>query len=99
MPTADACAANEAVVRRIFDAFARKERFAFRDLFAADAVWTVPGDGAIPLERLLGELLEAGYTGVFDLELVGPRIESEGNRAASRRAAERISEILTRLGA
>jgi uncharacterized protein (TIGR02246 family) len=47
VPTADACAANEAVVRRIFDAFARKEGFAFRDLFAADAVWTVPGDGAM----------------------------------------------------
>ena len=47
MPTADARAANEAVVRRIFDAFARKQGFAFRDLFAADAVWTVPGDGAM----------------------------------------------------
>jgi uncharacterized protein len=38
---------NEAVVRRIFDAFARKEGFALRDLFAPDAVWTVPGDGAM----------------------------------------------------
>ena len=47
MPTADARAANEAVVRRIFDAFARKQGFALRDLFAADAVWTVPGDGAM----------------------------------------------------
>ena len=47
MPTADARAANEAIVRRIFDAFARKQGFAFRDLFAADAVWTVPGDGAM----------------------------------------------------
>ena len=46
MPVADA-AANEAVVRRIFDAFARKQGFALRDLFAADAVWTVPGDGAM----------------------------------------------------
>ena len=36
-------AANEAVVRRIFDAFARKDGFALRDLFAPDAVWTVPG--------------------------------------------------------
>jgi ketosteroid isomerase-like protein len=44
---ADARAANEAVVRRIFDAFARKQGFALRDLFAADAVWTVPGDGAM----------------------------------------------------
>jgi uncharacterized protein len=38
---------NEAVVRRIFDAFARKEGFALRDLFAPDAVWTVSGDGAM----------------------------------------------------
>jgi ketosteroid isomerase-like protein len=44
---ADARAANEAVVRRIFDAFASKQGFALRDLFAADAVWTVPGDGAM----------------------------------------------------
>jgi ketosteroid isomerase-like protein len=44
---ADARAANEAVVRRIFDAFARRRGFALRDLFAADAVWTVPGDGAM----------------------------------------------------
>lgn len=47
MPVADARAANEAVVRRIFDAFARKQGFALRDLFAADAVWTVPGEGAM----------------------------------------------------
>jgi sugar phosphate isomerase/epimerase len=59
----------------------------------------VPGDGTIPLERLLGDILDAGYTGVFDLELVGPRIETEGNRAATLRAAERLSEILYRLGA
>ncbi len=38
-----AAAENEALVRRIFDAFARKEGFALRGLFADDAVWTVPG--------------------------------------------------------
>lgn len=38
---------NEAVVRRIFDAFARKQGFALRDLFAHDAVWTVPGEGVM----------------------------------------------------
>jgi sugar phosphate isomerase/epimerase len=59
----------------------------------------VPGDGAIPLERLLGDLLELGYAGVFDLELVGPRIETEGNRVATKRAAEKLSEMLSRLGA
>lgn len=40
-------AVNEQVVRRIFDAFARKRGFALRDVFAPDAVWTVPGDGAM----------------------------------------------------
>jgi sugar phosphate isomerase/epimerase len=59
----------------------------------------VPGDGVIPIERLLGDVLDAGYEGVFDLELVGPRIEAEGARAATLRAAENLSEILTRLGA
>ena len=47
MSTVSASAANESVVRRMFDAFARKQGFALRDLFAADAVWTVPGDGAM----------------------------------------------------
>jgi ketosteroid isomerase-like protein len=34
-------------VRHIFDAFARKEGFALRGLFAEDAVWVVPGRGAM----------------------------------------------------
>ena len=38
---------NEAVVREIFDAFARKEGFALRGLFAEDAVWSVPGRGVM----------------------------------------------------
>jgi ketosteroid isomerase-like protein len=38
---------NEALVRRIFEAFARKEGFALRGLFAEDAVWTVPGRGVM----------------------------------------------------
>jgi uncharacterized protein len=40
-------AENEAIVRRIFDAFARKEGLALRGLFADDAVWTVPGSGVM----------------------------------------------------
>ena len=38
---------NEAVVREIFDAFARKEGFALRGHFADDAVWSVPGRGVM----------------------------------------------------
>lgn len=40
-------AENGAVVRRIFDAFARKEGLALRGLFAEDAVWSVPGSGVM----------------------------------------------------
>jgi len=59
----------------------------------------VPGDGAVPLERLISDLLDAGYEGLFDLELVGPRIEKEGGAAASLRAMEWLSQLLTKLGA
>lgn len=59
----------------------------------------VPGDGAMPLERMIGDLLEMGYTGLFDLELIGPRIAAEGAVSASARAGDYLSDLLTRLGA
>jgi sugar phosphate isomerase/epimerase len=59
----------------------------------------VPGDGDIPLARLLGQLLDAGYEGVFDLELIGPRIDEEGYGPASRRAVERLGALLDHAGA
>ncbi len=40
-------AENDAVVRTIFDAFARKEGLALRGVFAEDAVWSVPGRGVM----------------------------------------------------
>lgn len=40
-------AENAAVVRKIFDAFARKEGLALRGLIAEDAVWSVPGGGVM----------------------------------------------------
>lgn len=42
-----AAAGNEAVVRRIFEAFASKQGFALRGLFSDDVVWTVPGRGVM----------------------------------------------------
>ncbi len=59
----------------------------------------VPGDGAVPLEHLISDLLDAGYSGLFDLELVGPRIDREGSAAAALRAVEWLSHLLTKLGA
>ena len=47
----------------------------------------VPGDGDIPLRRIVDQLLDAGYEGVFDLELVGPKIEEEGYRGAIARSS------------
>lgn len=59
----------------------------------------VPGDGDIPLERILSYVVAAGYRGDFDLELIGPRIEEEGYEAATRRAIVSLGAMLDSLGA
>jgi sugar phosphate isomerase/epimerase len=59
----------------------------------------VPGDGDIPLERLLAAVVDAGYAGPFDLEVFGPRIEAEGYGSAIQRSVEYASELLERVGA
>lgn len=59
----------------------------------------VPGDGDIPLHRILGQVLAAGYDGVFDLELVGPRIEEEGYERAVPRSIAALDALLSDLGA
>jgi sugar phosphate isomerase/epimerase len=59
----------------------------------------VPGDGDIPLDRILRTVLEAGYKGVFDLELIGPRIDAEGYDAAIPRAVANLEDLLATLGA
>jgi sugar phosphate isomerase/epimerase len=59
----------------------------------------VIGDGDIPFERILGDLLEAGYGGPFEVELFGPRIDDVGYEAAILRSVERLDAILARLGA
>lgn len=65
----------------------------------APAARAVPGDGNMPLEKLLDWVLSAGYRGAFDLELFGPRIDKEGRFEAARRAALRTGELLESLGA
>src|SRR6478672_4804945 len=59
----------------------------------------VPGDGDMPIARILGHVIDAGYAGVFDLELIGAAITTEGYDAAIPRAVEALGELLTRLGA
>jgi sugar phosphate isomerase/epimerase len=59
----------------------------------------VPGDGDIPLARIIGQVLAAGYSGVFDLELIGPKIDAEGYASAVPRAIDALGSMLTELGA
>lgn len=60
---------------------------------------TVPGDGDIPLARILGLLEAAGYRGCYDLELIGPRIEAEGYEAAIPRSVSALTSLLSQVGA
>ena len=57
------------------------------------------GDGDIPVERLIAMMLDAGYEGAFELEILGPQIEAEGYRAPIVRSLERATAMLERLGA
>lgn len=54
----------------------------------------VPGDGDLDVDWFVEAALGAGYAGAFELELVGPRIETEGHASATRRAVERASTLL-----
>jgi sugar phosphate isomerase/epimerase len=54
----------------------------------------VPGDGEIPFERLVPAFEAAGFTGYYDLEIIGPRLQSEGEEEGLKRAAEHIAACL-----
>jgi len=58
----------------------------------------VPGDGAIPLERVIAAFEQAGYSGFYDVEVLGPRLVEEGF-GAYRRAGEYLTGILEAVGA
>jgi sugar phosphate isomerase/epimerase len=59
----------------------------------------VPGDGDVPIRAMVGWLLEAGYAGVFDLELSGPGIDEAGHRAAAAQSASWLHDLMVELGA
>jgi sugar phosphate isomerase/epimerase len=58
----------------------------------------VPGDGAVPLERLIPAIVAAGFRGTFDLEIIGPRLETEGAEIGLKRAADVIGRTLQMAG-
>jgi sugar phosphate isomerase/epimerase len=53
----------------------------------------VPGDGVVPLAHIVKLVSEAGYTGPFELEILGPRIEAEGYEDACRRGLAVLSAV------
>ncbi len=59
----------------------------------------VPGDGTIPIEAFVTQALAGGYAHGFDLELIGPRIEEEGQLESARRACAVVGPMLDKLGA
>ena len=56
----------------------------------------VPGEGTMPLERILGWILETGYEGLFDLELFGRPLETAPDDV--RRGVDAMNGMLERLG-
>ncbi len=54
----------------------------------------VPGDGAIPLDRIVEGLVRGGFKGWYDLEIIGPRLQTEGQEAGLARAGAHIGALL-----
>ena len=58
----------------------------------------VPGDGVVPYERFIPILVAAGFTGWYDLEIIGPRLQAEGQEAGLQRAGAHIGRLLEQAG-
>jgi sugar phosphate isomerase/epimerase len=53
-----------------------------------------PGDGDLQMARVLGDILDAGYDGIIDIELLGPKIEEMGYETALRRSISWLDDTL-----
>jgi sugar phosphate isomerase/epimerase len=54
----------------------------------------VPGDGDIPLARMIATICDAGFDGPFELEMLGPRVEAEGYGPSIARALEALAPMI-----
>ncbi|MFE4504121.1 sugar phosphate isomerase/epimerase family protein [Rhodococcus sp. NPDC056743] len=54
----------------------------------------IPGEGSVPLNDILTQIVNAGYKGVFDLEIDGPLIDAVGGSAAAERALTFLDRTL-----
>ncbi len=97
----NACWAERDLEHTIRDGIDRIELVQVSDFAVGTIVSSqrlVPGDGDIPLPRILGALLAAGYEAAFELELIGDAIIAEGYDAAVPRAVAALDSLLGRLG-
>lgn len=56
------------------------------------------GEGELPLHRMMQDVLDAGYKGVFDLEVVGPNFDADCDEAALRRGVASAAALLREMG-
>ncbi|MBA2296858.1 MAG: nuclear transport factor 2 family protein [Actinobacteria bacterium] len=92
---------NEALVRRIFDAFAQKQGFSLRECFAEHAVWHVPGTsvmagtyrGRSEIFRFLGNLPKL-TGGTYGSRLIDVLVSGERAAALYRAFGERDGRSL-----
>jgi sugar phosphate isomerase/epimerase len=97
----NACWAERALATTIRDGIDRIRLVQVSDFevgTVASSQRLVPGDGDIPIARILGELVAAGYPGFFELELIGDAIAAEGYDAAIPRAVDALDALLRGLG-
>jgi sugar phosphate isomerase/epimerase len=57
----------------------------------------VPGDGILPLARIIEDAEAANYHGPYELEMIGPRIDAEGLGEAAARGLRYLDDLLTSL--
>jgi len=93
----NACWAERALATTIRDGIDRIHLVQVSDFkvgTVASSQRLVPGDGDIPIARILGELVDAGYGGTFELELIGDAIVAEGYDLAVPRAVAALDDLL-----
>jgi sugar phosphate isomerase/epimerase len=54
----------------------------------------VPGDGDSGLGHIIPAIAATGFSGYYDLEVIGPRLAGEGPEVGLRRAADFVSSLL-----
>jgi sugar phosphate isomerase/epimerase len=87
-----------ATVRSGIDRIALVQVSDFKVGTIASSQRLVPGDGDIPIARILATLVDAGYEGVFELELIGDAIVAEGYDDAVPRAIRAVDALLATIG-